>query len=69
MDSRRELNDRDDAAYANDAELPLRDLYEEWRPQLIRADRQLRQLVRRNPIAALATMAVAGFLLGRLLRR
>jgi hypothetical protein len=69
MDSRRELNGIDEERHANDAELPLSDMFEEWRPQLARADRELRLFVRRNPVAALATATVAGFLLARLLRR
>lgn len=69
MDSRRELNGIDEGQRTNDAEIPLHDVFEEWRPQLQRADRELRLFIRRNPLAALATATVAGFLLARLLRR
>ena len=68
MDPRREIDDTL-GEHANDSELPLQDLYEEWKPQLARADRKLRLLIRKNPLAALATATFAGFLLGRLLRR
>ena len=69
MDTRRDLNGSSDGVYANDVEPPLREIFAEWRPQLVRADRQLRLFIRRNPVAALATMALAGFVLGRWLRK
>ncbi len=69
MDPRRELNGIDEGPRANDSELPLSHVFEEWKPQLARADRELRLFIRRNPVAALATATVAGFLLARLLRR
>jgi ElaB/YqjD/DUF883 family membrane-anchored ribosome-binding protein len=68
MDPRHEIDDRS-GEHANDSELPLRELFEEWKPELARADRKLRLWIRKNPLAALATATIAGVLLGRLLKR
>ena len=69
MDSRNDIDPLDDAEYGRrEIEIPWLGLFEELKPQLARADRQLRRIVRRNPFASLAVVSVAGFLLGRLLR-
>ena len=67
MDTTREIDPQ--SQHANDSELPLRELFEEWKPELVLADRELRGWVRRYPLASIATVTLVGFVLGRLLRR
>jgi hypothetical protein len=70
MDPSHRIDDGIDAApQPNDAEIPLSEVFEQWRPQLVAADRELRVWIRKNPLAALATAACAGFLLARWMRK
>jgi hypothetical protein len=69
MDARHEANGVDVDDYETDAQLPFRAVLDEIKPQLELIDRKLRRVVRRNPLAALAVVTLAGFVLGRLFRR